>query len=790
MNRHALQVLQFDETLDVIAGHATSGLGAAAVRALTPSAALVWVEEELRRVDQMSALLLRADDWRMPAVPDLRQPLRQLAVEGSVWEGGWLRDGALLLESSAETRRLVLQYGEDYPLLAALAERLVKLTDEAAAIRRAVDSGGALKDDASRELQRLRREIRSLRSRIVARLEDYIGSLPDRFRVADASVSVRDGRYVIPIRREGRGEVGGIVHDESATGATLFVEPPLAIELMNQLRGLEAAEAREVLRILRALTESLRPHAALLVASLEALVDLDSLHARARWALGHDGRRPEMLAAGSEEYVVVEGYHALLLEQGEPVVPFDLLMDPGERALLVSGPNTGGKTVLLKAIGLISALAQAGIIPPAGKGTRLPLFRDIFADIGDEQSIEASLSTFSAHLQNIREILGEADDASLALIDEIGSGTDPVEGAALARAVLLELTGRGTFTVATTHLGELKQLAAETAAVVNASLQFDPAELRPTYRLVKGVPGRSYGLAIARRLQLPDEVLAQAESYLPEREREAGQLLLDLERKERAMADALAQAEADRREALALRRQLEEREHVVRKRERDAEARARQQARELLLAAREEVEVAIAELRAAVAEGATIEEAGRAARRRVEDAAKRQAARAGRVGAEGTPAPEPASLEAGARVRVAATGAVGTIVEVRDGRATVEVSGLRLQVPARGLEAAGPEEPRQRSAPRSVGWSAPEVNAATEVDLRGLRAEEVPSALLPALDAALQAELPSLRIIHGKGTGALRQVVGELLRGEPRVRSFRPGEQGEGGTGVTVAELT
>ena len=576
MNRHALQVLQLDEALRVVAGYASSPLGAEAVRALVPADARGWVEAELRRVDQMVGFLLRADDWGILALPDLRAPLRRLAIEGAAWEPLWLRDGAELLRSSREARRTLLQFADHFPLLAEIGQRLVKLEDEEAAIRHAIDPAGEVKDDASRELRKLRSEIRSARARIVEQLEKYMVSLSDRVRVADASVSVREGRYVIPIRREGRGDVGGIVHDESATGATLFVEPPIAIELMNRLRGLEIAELREVQRILQELTSRLRPHREEIVEAFGALVELDSLFARGRYALQYNGRRPEILPAGSDDYAVFDARHPLLLAAGADVVPFDLVLGPGERTLLVSGPNTGGKTVLLKAIGLVSALAQAGVIPPVGAGTKLPLFRDYFADIGDEQSIEASLSTFSAHLRNLAQILGEADRESLVLIDEMGSGTDPAEGAALAQAILADLTRRGATTVATTHLGALKALAGDEPGVVNASLQFDSAELRPTYRLVKGVPGRSYGLAIARRLGFPRHVLETADAFLPEEERRAAALLHELERKERELAAALAEAENARAQALALRRDVEEREHEVRKREREAETRARQ----------------------------------------------------------------------------------------------------------------------------------------------------------------------------------------------------------------------
>lgn len=799
MNRHALSVLEYAAALDIVAGHASGPLGAEAVRSLEPSDAVAWVEPELRRVDQMVAFLLASVDWSVPPVPDLRTALRRLAVEGSILEAHVLRDIGVLLVSARATRRTLLPRGDDYPLLRDIALLLVKLEAETAAITRAIDESGAVRDQASRELSKLRQEIRGARSRIVQALERFAASLPERIRVADASVSVRDGRYVIPVRREGRSEVGGLVHDESATGGTLFVEPPVAIDLMNRLRELELAEAREVQRILRELTDLLRPHLEPLQETLHALITLDSLYARARYALHCNGRRPHVLPPGSEEYDVVHGFHPLLLAGPDPVVPFDLRFDPGERTLLVSGPNTGGKTVLLKAIGLISALVQSGIIPPIGDGSRLPIFRNIFADIGDEQSIEASLSTFSAHLKNLQEILELADDRSLVLIDEIGSGTDPAEGGALARSILIELTKRAALTVATSHLGELKLLAGGEPAVVNASLQFDSGELRPTYRLVKGVPGRSYGLAIARRLGMPAAVLERAEKLLPQAERDASQLLLELEEKERRMAEALEELEASRREAARLRQELDEREHVVRKREREAEQRARQQARDLLLHARAEVESAIRELREQVDVGAEgFDELAREARRRVEEAAKRQGERAA-VAGEASPAratrdetaAPPSELEPGTPVRVLSTGAAGRVIEVRDGRATIETGGIRLQVPAHGLAVVKPEEVERAVPVRSHGgWSGPEAEARSEVHLRGLRAEEVAGTLEPALDAAVRADLASLRIVHGKGTGALREVVAEILRADSRVKSFRPGGPGEGGSGVTVAELT
>ena len=798
MNSHALAVLEFPAALDLVARYAASALGAEAVRALRPSAELGWIVPELSRVGEMMRLLGGDESWGMPAIPDVRDALQRLRLEGSVLDAPALRDLATLLASAAAVCGALRPRAAALPLIGGAAERLLLLPREAEAISRAVDEHGEVQDHASPELARLRRESKGMRGRIVERLASFAAALPPHLQVPDASVTVREGRYVIPVRREGRAEVGGIVHDESGSGATLFVEPPVAIELMNRLRELEAAEAREVLRILRELTGRLRPHAAELRETLELLVALDALYARARYAAQVDAALPEVLPAGSEEYRVVHGRHPLLLAQGAEVVPFYLAMERGERTLLISGPNTGGKTVLLKAIGLLSLLVQAGVVPPVGPGTRLPIFRSVYADIGDEQSIEASLSTFSAHLKNLREVLEGADWESLVLIDEIGSGTDPVEGGALARAVLLELTRRSALTVATTHLGQLKLLASEERGVVNASLQFDAERLQPTYRLVKGVPGRSYGLAIARRLGLPARILEDAERALPQGERDVAKLLLELEAKEQRLSDAHLELEQRLTQTNALHASLERRDQELRRREKDAERRLRQQARDVLLRAREEVEAAIREVREA-AEGAKLDEAARAARRRVEEAARRQkertpeqaAARPVRAGQDA------AELAPGLRVRIESLGRTGTVLELRDGRAMVETNGLRLLLDRDDLSVlpAGDQSPAPRDPPprRAVaaggGYVAAAAEASLEIDLRGLRVDELDTRLGRALDAAILAGLPVFRIIHGKGTGALRERVAEFLRADPRVLTFRPGDPREGGTGVTMVEF-
>ena len=504
---------------------------------------------------------------------------------------------------------------------------------------------------------------------------------------------------------------------------------------------------------------------------------------------------PATLVPSREGFDVHDGRHPLLLAKGVPVVPFSLGLTAEEHTLLVSGPNTGGKTVFLKALGLISAMSQAGIPAPVGAETRVPVFDDVFADVGDEQSIEASLSTFSAHLKNLSEILRLATRDSLVLIDELGSGTDPQEGAALGWAILESLTARASTTLASTHLGQLKELATQVPGIVNASLQFDAVELAPTYRLVKGVPGRSYGISIARRLALPPEVVARAEERIPQGERDMAALIERLERKEKELVEREREATAmqeDARERIA---NIVRREHNVRERERTVEKESRQEARKYVLEARAEIERTIKELRKKGTEAAddAIEELGRDARRRAEELAAKQANVLDRLEAEeraverkrGRVAPAergPVSVNDAVEVGTL-SGKVGRVLDVRGKDAVVAVGSLKLTVPLATLKRT---DAPQETAVSYIG-DAPEVHVSTEINLLGLRADEAESAVLQALDSAVRADLKSLRIIHGKGTGALREVVNEMLRKDTRVREFHMGAWNEGGAGVTIA---
>ena len=791
MNSHALNVIEFPRTLELISERATSALGGERVRELRPAPHREAIEREHARVAAVRSLLSAEEPWHLHGVPDARAALSRLRVEGASLAavdlqvlGGLLRSARVTRDSLRGDRATPIGIA----VLARQIETLVGNKPVEDAIEKAIDEEAQVRDEASPALRKIRRDLKGSQGELVKLLERAMARLEPHQRVADMSVTVRNGRYVIPVRREAQSAVGGIVHDASSTGGTLFVEPPAAVEAGNRIRELQSEEIEEVERILAALTEQLRPHREELEGSLEALITLDSLVARARYAIEFRCAAADF-SDSTDGFAIVQGRHPLLVAQGIDVVPFDLEMSPTEKTLLISGPNTGGKTVLLKALGLFSALVQSGIPAPVATGSRVAIFDNIYADVGDEQSILASLSTFSAHLRNLAEVLSSATERSLVLIDELGSGTDPIEGAALGGAILEALTARGTLSIATTHLGALKELATQVDGVVNASLQFDPVALAPTYRLTKGVPGRSYGISIARRLNLPADVLKRAEERIPSDERRVTALLAELEAREKALGATEREAGEIADDAKERARRVAEREKNVTQREREAERASRQEARKYLLEARAEVERTIRELKAASEHG---EDAAREARKRVEGLANEQGRELGRIGhEEGTAqaAPSRADVNVGDFVEVETLGGkVGRVVEVRADEAVVAVGVMKLALPKNSLRLSVAE----RAAPEvavAIRGDLPDVHAPSEIDLRGMRVGEVEDIVMHAVDAAVRADLKTLRIIHGKGTGALRERVAEMLRKESRVTNFRLGAWNEGGAGVTIVEL-
>jgi DNA mismatch repair protein MutS2 len=790
----ALDTLEFSSVLDLVAAFAVGPLGAARVRTRQPTSDIGWIQSELARVAEIAALFRRGDHLVAEPIPDVTRALARLRIEGSVLEGIEL---AALLRAIVAARKVHLDLRRVADAAPLAAELLRPLPDKSLERRleQSLDPDGNLLDSASPGLAAARREVQAARQRLLRRLETMLRSLDSSAAAADASVTVRGNRYVIPVRRDSRSRPAGIIHDESGSAGTLFIEPSETIELGNALREAEVEEEREALRVLRELTNLLRPELAVLRDLIEMAVAVDDLVARARYAVDVAGEMPEVEAAPAVLRIVT-GRHPLLLAGAQPVVPFDLELDRVERTVLISGPNTGGKTVLLKAVGLAAALAGSGIIPPIGPGSKLPMFRSLYADIGDRQSIAASLSTFSAHVRMLRGVLEEADDGTLVLLDEIGSGTDPVEGAALASATLVSLTRRGAVTLATTHLGALKELASHEPGVVNASLQFDAATLTPTYRFLKGVPGRSYGLAIARRLGVPRHVLDDAEARVPAGERKLDELLAAVEQRERQLRSDQAQA-TERQEELELlaarlgqqQESQSAREAELKRREKEAEREGRKQARTYLLEARQRVESALG-----TARGAVDDAAAREARRLVEEGIREEGealertaktARTAGVGAE--PAEEPVP---GDRVRLH-RGGTGKVLEVRtDGKLVVALGAMRIILDTSELENLGGRDqtsPSSPSSPSSLSSSSP---SPLEIDLRGLTGDEAETATVAAVDAAVLSEQPYLRIIHGMGTGVVRERVQRVVAKDRRIARYGFAPRNQGGTGVTIVEFT
>jgi DNA mismatch repair protein MutS2 len=668
-------------------------------------------------------------------------------------------------------------------------------------IERSVDEAGQILDSASSELAAIRKRLRTAQDRVRERLNAMLRSADLAGVIGEAIVTVRAGRYVIPIRAEAKGRVKGIVHDQSASGATLFVEPLTVVELNNTWTQATLDAEREEERILDELSREVEARAEPLLASLRALARADLWMARARLGSQLDAVRPQVTDDAAE---LLSARHPLL---GPGAVPIDLRIGErfGYRALIVTGPNTGGKTVSLKTLGLLTLMHQAGLRVPAADGARLPVFTRVMADIGDEQSIAQSLSTFSSHLRNVVRFVAAARPGTLVLLDEVGAGTDPTEGSALAMAIVERLLAAGATVAATTHYAELKAFAQEHPLVSNASVAFDVATLRPTYRLEIGLPGKSQAFAIAERLGLAREILDDARSRLAAEHVSMEEALSAIARTEEARSAELDLARVEREAALAERELARTGVSRARREAATVLTDARRAADELLARAEREV----AELRreltrqrnlagsrersAPTATAAAFDElTARAARARSEaagaDAEERSPDDDGPAPAGDAPQPR-----VGLWGRSRTLGSVGRIVEIsgRTGRVTLETDDARLVVPADDVEVV--PEPIRGPAPRDAAADELRRRAASTIaprlDLRGERVEAAIEQLTAYLDQALLAGLEEAVIVHGAGTGALRRAIREFLAEHPRVRGTRPGRREEGGDGTTVAQL-
>ena len=720
---------------------------------------------------------------------DLRGSLERAARGGRLTPQELLDVGETLHATQRFAARLRDWRGRH---LAEVRDELDDAPELRARIERSIDEAGEILDTASGELASARKRLRTAQDRVRERLNAMLRSSDLAGVIGEAIVTLRAGRYVIPVRAEAKGRVKGIVHDQSASGATLFIEPLVVVELNNAWTQATLDAQREEERILDELSRSVEERAASLAASLAALARADLWLARARLAAQQDAVRPALTDDALE---LLSARHPLL---GGSAVPIDLRLGSrfGYRALVVTGPNTGGKTVSLKTLGLLALMHQAGLRVPAAHGARLPVFERVMADIGDEQSITQSLSTFSSHLRNVVRFVEAAEPRALVLLDEVGAGTDPAEGSALAMAIIARLLELGAWVAATTHYAELKAFAAEHDDVTNASVEFDVRTLRPTYRLEIGLPGKSQAFAIARRLGLPDAVLGDAQQRLSAEHVTLEETLAAVQRTEAERSDELARARREREAAAA------ERERAT-----GGVARARQEAAQILGDARRaadellgRAEREVAEVRREVtrqrnlrrgtpnAAAAAFDELARRATGARE--AARQAAPAAEPDVTATEGPQP---RVGLWGRSRTLGSSGRIAEVsgRTGRVTLETEGARVVVPGADIEVIA--EPISGPAPRDTAADELRRRAAARIarslDLRGERVEAALEQLDTYLDEALLAGLDSAIIVHGSGTGALRRAVRERLAEHPRVRATRSGRKDEGGDQATVVEL-
>jgi DNA mismatch repair protein MutS2 len=790
MHSKSIVTLEYPKIIERLAREASFSASKALAQDLLPSADADEVRRRLAFTAEARDLLERRPDVGVRGARDVR-PHAAAAERGAVLSPSELVEILVTLRASAHVSRLITRSDGPYPLLKGLAQDLPARPQLEGRIAESISEDGDVLDAASPELRRLRAEIRAAQQR----LQDRLATLVNEFRSAlqEPIITMRSDRYVLPVRAEARGQVRGIVHDQSGSGATVFVEPLVVVEMNNRLRQLQLDERQEVERILAELSGEVAREADYVRLAVELLAEIDLHLAKARYAGLIRAGVPQVNTAGRLR--LIQARHPLLTGK---VVPIDFHLGGEFTMVVITGPNTGGKTVALKTVGLLCLMAQAGMHIPAEDGSELPVYADIFADIGDEQSIEQSLSTFSSHMSRIVEILREAGPGALVLLDELGAGTDPSEGSALARAILLHLLRRGAATIATTHYSELKAFAHEEPSVANASVEFDLETLSPTYRLTIGLPGRSNALAIATRLGLPDEIIQQGRDYLGTAGVEMEGLLEGLQADRKAAADERYHLSMERAEAEHQRRELERRRAELEASRAAILNEARQRARREL----EEVQAELARVRAEVARQRVAPERLTALRSKTRVLEERVAPLPTRLSlpAEEEPTaeePQAGPLQVGDTVHVRAMNSRGELLSLPDARGEVEVQlgPLKLRVNAGDLErlsrrqarAAAPsaEAPALITLPTLAPAETPDL----QLDLRGRRVEEVLPEVDSYLNDAYLAGMPFVRLLHGKGTGALRQAIRQQLTKHPLVRGFESASAKDGGDGVTVVTL-
>jgi DNA mismatch repair protein MutS2 len=794
MQSGALRALEFDRIVDAVRDFALTPMGDERLARLAPSSDPQKVAHLLALTSETVQFITKHGVFPLRGHEDLPQILGSLAVEGRPLEAPRLLALASFLDSIEDTRTAIRRFAASFQLIDQASAAAAAFKGEIAQVRAKIDPSGEVVDDASPELRIIRDRLRKQRSRLRGTLESYLRGKDTAKYLQDQVVTERNGRYVIVVKTEHRSNIPGIVHGASTSGASVYLEPLSTVEINNDIVALEEQELEEVRRILLALTDAFRSRPLDLQRTIEAATELDVLQARARFSQSVDGVEPALSTDGAFELLAAR--HPLL----KAAVPVTVRIIPPATVLLITGPNTGGKTVALKTAGLLALMAQSGLRIPAADGSRIPVFRGVFADIGDEQSIEANLSTFSGHVTNLAAVDRSLAVPALVLLDEIGSGTDPIEGGALGVAVVDHFRRRGATVIATSHYDALKTYASTTDGVTSAAFGFDPQTFAPTYELRYGAPGPSLALEIAGRLGLAPSIVAAARQKLSAREAQLAEHLAKIDRDMRALEheQRLAARERETLEAAEARmrhreEQLKQREDTFRRRlgeELDAQVRqARREIDDVIAGLKEKTnQIAQDAARQAVSTGAT--GAARSdARAAVDSVAERLLEPAGASvdkPALASPALRPATV--GDRVILGSFGLEGTVTSVHDGTAEVDVRGKRMRASVRDLQVVG-------SAPAPAGKVRvnidlqPREAAAADLNVIGCSVDEAISRAERFLDESLLSDQRTIRVIHGYGTGQLKRALAGFFQQHPLVASIAAAPPEQGGGGVTVVEL-
>ncbi|NWQ42947.1 endonuclease MutS2 [Bacillus sp. EB106-08-02-XG196] len=784
MQERTLKVLEFTKVRDQLIQHAASSLGIDKLKRLVPSTDFEKVVKLQAETDEASTVLRIKGNVPLSGIHDIRAHIKR-SVIGGVLSSHELIQVASTIHASRQMKRFIEDIAEErteIPILLEQVDRIIILAHLEESIRHAIDESGEVLDSASDLLRTLRHQLRSNEARVREKLESMIRSSNAAKMLSDSIVTIRNDRFVIPVKQEYRGHYGGIIHDQSSSGQTLFIEPQVIVQLNNQLQDIRVKEQLEIERILTELSAKTAEFESELQVIVEILANLDFIFAKARYGRKMKASMPIMNNEG--RIALYKARHPLI--PMDEVVANDILLGKDYTTIVITGPNTGGKTVTLKTLGLCSLMAQSGLQVPAYDGSELAVFDAIYADIGDEQSIEQSLSTFSSHMVNIVDILEKVDYNSLVLFDELGAGTDPQEGAALAISILDGVHHRGARVIATTHYPELKAYGYNREGVLNASVEFDVETLSPTYKLLLGVPGRSNAFEISKRLGLSDTVIQAARSHVSEDTNQIDKMIASLESSKR-------QAEIEQEEARDYLRQAEKLHQDMQKQmiefyeNKDSMLeKAAEQAGEILEEAKSEAEKVIRDLRkmriekqADIKEHELID-----AKRRLEDATPEISKSVKQINKKS----KKHTFTPGDEVKVLTFGQKGTLLEkVSDNEWQVQIGILKMKVKEKDLEYISTPKPVE-TRPMAIVQGR-DADVKLELDLRGERYEAALLRVEKYIDDALLSNYPRVSIIHGKGTGALRQGVQEYLRNHRSVKKIRFGEAGEGGSGVTVVEF-